>query len=178
MIYFQVTFWISFQINWTCFVFVIGVLHFSCFFIFLNFQRHMHSFFVWNVIKQSESFFYKIWYNDKYSVITQVHLFHWFVKNSFFKYCKFDFENEIEGAPHTWRLSGKSIIKLLKLDSREWDMVALNKGDDPYNPDYRLPRSLVHTFSRLINPLLVIVPFKSILMTYASKHFNQAEIQN
>ncbi len=41
MISFQVTVWIFFQINLTCFVFVIGVLHFSCFvFIFLNFQRH------------------------------------------------------------------------------------------------------------------------------------------
>ncbi len=47
--------WHSFPNNWTSVVFVIGMLHFSRFLFLMNFQWHMHSIFVWNMKKQSES---------------------------------------------------------------------------------------------------------------------------
>ncbi len=51
----NVTFWLSFQNTKTCFIFVIGMLHFSRFLFLINFQWLMHSICVWNVIKQSKS---------------------------------------------------------------------------------------------------------------------------
>ncbi len=51
----NVTFWLSCQNNWACFAFVIGMLHVSCFFLFLiNFKRQMYSVYVWNLIEQSK----------------------------------------------------------------------------------------------------------------------------
>ncbi len=40
---------------------------------------------------------------------------------------EFDLEGDLVGVPHTWCLSAKSFIRLLKLVSREYDIVAMNE---------------------------------------------------
>ncbi len=45
----SVTFWLSCPNNWTCVVFVIGMLHSYRFLFLINFQRHVHSICVFHV---------------------------------------------------------------------------------------------------------------------------------
>ncbi len=75
--------WLSFQNNWTCFV--IGMLHVSRFLFLINFQRHMHSIYVWNMIKRSKPL--QTRYNtthiyDRYYIRTHVYVFLFSVKKT------------------------------------------------------------------------------------------------
>ncbi len=84
----NVTFWLSFQNNWTWFVFVIGILHFSRFLFLINFQRHVHSICVWNMIKQNKSL--QTTYDtthkyDRYYIRTHVNVFLFSVKKRVFE---------------------------------------------------------------------------------------------
>ncbi len=88
----NVTFWLSFRNNWTCFVFVIGMLRFSCFLFSINFQRHRHSTCVWKMIKQSKSLqtgyvttYIYIYIYDRYYVRTHVYVFLFSVKKRLFE---------------------------------------------------------------------------------------------
>ncbi len=48
-------------------------------------------------------------------------------KNACLNYREFDLEGDLVGVPHTWYLSAQSFITLLKLDGREYDIVAMNE---------------------------------------------------
>ncbi len=77
-----------FQNNWKCFVFVIDMLHFTCFLFFINFQRHMHSICVWNLIKQSKYFQTRhetAYIYDGYYIRTYVYLVLFSVKKCVFE---------------------------------------------------------------------------------------------
>ncbi len=64
------------------------ILHFSSFLILINFQRHMNSICVWNMIKQSNPL--QTRYNttniyDRYYIRTHVYVFHFSVKKRVFE---------------------------------------------------------------------------------------------
>ncbi len=68
--------------------FILGMLHFSCFLFFINFQRYVHSICVWNMIKQSKSL--QTRYNMTYIydgnyIITHVYVFLFSVKKYVFE---------------------------------------------------------------------------------------------
>ncbi len=48
-------------------------------------------------------------------------------KNACLNYREFDLEGDLVGVPHTWYLSAQCFITLLKLVSREYDIVAMNE---------------------------------------------------
>ncbi len=84
----DVTFWLPFQSNWTCFAFVIDMLHFFCFLFLINFQRHMHSICVWNMIKESkpiETRYDTTYIYDRYNIRTHVYVFLFSVKKRVFE---------------------------------------------------------------------------------------------
>ncbi len=95
------------------------MLHFSRFLFLINFQRHMHSICVWNMIKQSKPL--QTRYNmtyicDRYYIRTHVYMLLFSVKkNACLNYREFDLEGDLVGVPHTWYLSAQSFIRLLKL---------------------------------------------------------------
>ncbi len=108
------------------------MLHFSRFLFLINFQRHMHSICVWNMIKQSkllQTIYDTTCIYDRYYKRTHVYVFLFSVKkNACLNYREFDLEGDLVGVPHTWYLLAQSFITLLKIVWREQDMVALNEG--------------------------------------------------
>ncbi len=52
---------------------------------------------------------------DRYYIRTHVYVLLLSVKNAGLKYCEFDPEGDLVGAPHTWYLSAQSSVQLLKL---------------------------------------------------------------
>ncbi len=48
-------------------------------------------------------------------------------KDACLNYREFDLEGDLVGVPNTWYLSVQSFIRLLKLVSREYDIVAMNE---------------------------------------------------
>ncbi len=81
-------FWLSFQNNWTRFVFFIGMIHFSRFLFVINFKRHMHSICMWNMVKHSEPLqarYDRTYIYDRYYIRTHVHLFLFSVKKRVFE---------------------------------------------------------------------------------------------
>ncbi len=78
----------------------------------------MHSICVWDMIKQSKSpqtRYDTTYIYDRYYIRKHVHVFLFSVKNACLNYRQFDLENDLVGVPHTWYLSTKSFITVLKL---------------------------------------------------------------
>ncbi len=92
---------------------------FFLFFLFLiNFQRHMQSICVQNMIKQSKSLQTRYdtkHINDKYCMKTHVYTFRFCVKKACLNYHKFDLEGDHIGVPHTWYLLARSFITIFTL---------------------------------------------------------------
>ncbi len=125
----NVTFWVYFQTNWMCFVFDIGMLQFSrVSFIFIYFQRHVHSISLWGMIKQSKRLqtrYATTYIYDKYYTGTHLYAFLLSVKNACLNYHEFDLEGDFVRVPHRRYLSGQSIIKILKHVWGEFEMMAM-----------------------------------------------------
>ncbi len=84
----------------------------------INFQQHMHSICVWNMIKQSKPLQTRCntrYIHDRYYIRTYVYVFLFSVKNACFNYREFDLEDVPVGVPHTWYFSAMSFITLLEL---------------------------------------------------------------
>ncbi len=106
------------------------MLHFSRFLFLINFQRHMHSICVWNMIKQSKTLQTRYdwtYIYDKYYIRTRVYVFLFSVKKRMFELSRVWPWRWPRGGPHTWYLSAQSFITLLKLVWRGQDIVALNE---------------------------------------------------
>ncbi len=94
------------------------MLHFSCFLFLINFQRRVHSIYVWNMIKQSKPLQTRndmTYIYDRYYIRTHVYMLLFSVKNACLNYREFDLEGDLVGVPLTWYLSAQSSITLLKL---------------------------------------------------------------
>ncbi len=92
-------------------------------------QRHVHSIYVCDMIKQStplQTRYDTTYIYDRYYIRTHVYVFLLSVKNACLNYREFDLEGDLVGVPHTWHLSAQSFTRLLKLVWREYDIVAMN----------------------------------------------------